>query len=81
MRWRRIDPRPLSPCGREGYSEGAAISFDREGALDIDDHIDLEPQVVQLKFPAIEELRAEMMEVNERLIAYRDKMRAIVTSS
>lgn len=49
--------------------------------LDIDDHVDLEPQVVQLKFPAIEELRAELMEVNERLIAYRDKMRAIVTSS
>ena len=52
-----------------------------EKKLDIDDNVDLEPQVVQLKFPAIEELRAELMEVNERLIAYRDKMRAIVTSS
>lgn len=51
-----------------------------ERQLDAEGHADLEPQAVQIKFPKMEELQADLMEVNARLIAYRSKMREVVTS-
>lgn len=48
--------------------------------LDADEHLDLEPQAVQLKFPAVEELKEDLMAVNERLIAYRKRMYELVTA-
>lgn len=39
---------------------------------------DLHPQEIQAKFPAFEEMREDLLEVNERLIIYRDRMRALI---
>jgi hypothetical protein len=51
--------------------------YDRQ--LNLDDHVDLEPQMVQMRFPAMNELRAELAIVNGNLIAYRKRMHALVT--
>jgi hypothetical protein len=41
-------------------------------------HFDLHPQDIQAKFPAFDEMTKELLEVNERLIIYRDRMRALI---
>jgi hypothetical protein len=47
------------------------LEFDREAAL--------HPQDIQQNFPDYQELVADMMIINERLMAYRRKMLALVT--
>lgn len=39
---------------------------------------DFDPQSIQAKFPKFEELKTDLMDVNGRLIKYRDKMRQLV---
>ncbi|MGA0542972.1 hypothetical protein [Neotabrizicola sp. VNH66] len=40
---------------------------------------DVDPQGLQKRFPAYEALKADMLEVNQRLIRYRHKMNELVT--
>lgn len=40
---------------------------------------DVDPQGLQKRFPAYEALKADMLEVNQRLIKYRHKMNELVT--
>lgn len=49
-----------------------------EMKLDHDDHLDLAPQLVQMKYPEIEALRSDLEVVNQRLIRYREKMHQLV---
>jgi len=43
-------------------------------------HGDLNPQEIQAKYPSFEEMSKDLLEVNERLIHYRDRMRALIVS-
>lgn len=51
-----------------------------EGQLDKDDNSDLSPQEIQQRYPYLEELSRDMLEVNRRLIGYRKKMYQLISS-
>ncbi|WP_282875599.1 hypothetical protein [Pseudomonas peli] len=42
---------------------------------------DLDPQTLQRKYPKFEELEADLLEVNKRLMGYREKMYNIISTS
>lgn len=44
-------------------------------------NVDVHPQDIQKMFPQFEELEKDLLEVNQRLIHYRDKMYEIISSS
>jgi hypothetical protein len=39
---------------------------------------DIDPQSLQARYPKFEELEKDLLQVNERLIRYREKMRELV---
>ena len=45
-----------------------------EKQIENDEHVDLHPQDIQMKFPDYEELKKDMLVVNKRLIEYRKSM-------
>lgn len=52
--------------------------YERE--LDASPNHDLEPQELQKKYPKFDELSTDLLEVNNRLIGYRDKMYRIISN-
>ena len=49
-----------------------------EPAFKNEKHQDLAPQDVQKEYPSYDELTAELLEVNKRLMAYREKMKELI---
>lgn len=52
-----------------------------EAQLDKSDNLELHPQDIQQSFPNFEELKADMLKVNERLMRYRQQMHKLVTGT
>lgn len=52
-----------------------------ENQLKQEGNVDIHPQDIQKKFPQFSELEKDMLEVNQRLINYREKMYDIITLS
>ncbi len=52
--------------------------YERE--LDASTNHDLEPQTLQKKYPKFDELSTDLLEVNKRLIGYRNKMYRIISN-
>lgn len=46
---------------------------------EVEEHPELSPQEIQIKFPQYDELSKDLIQVNERLIKYREKMYELVT--
>lgn len=44
------------------------------------DHGDLHPQEIQAKFPAYDEMTKDLLEVNAKLIHYRERMRELIVA-
>lgn len=51
-----------------------------EHELDVAGNHDIEPQMLQKKYPRYKELSIDLLAVNKRLIGYRNKMYSIVSS-
>ncbi len=52
--------------------------YERE--LSVSDNHDIEPQALQKKYPRYEELSADLLAVNKRLIGYRNRMYCIISN-
>lgn len=52
-----------------------------DNQLKQDANVDIHPQDIQRKFPQFADLEKDLLEVNQRLISYREKMYEIITSS
>lgn len=51
-----------------------------ERQLDTPENNDLEPQELQKKYPRIAELETDLLDVNKRLMMYRDKMYKVIST-